>query len=80
MSLVVIGANHNTAPLSMRERLSVSDVELADVLDNAGSLGFHIVHDVLIVYYRSESCNLCILFKLVIYHLYGSVNSKTESG
>ena len=51
MSLVVIGANHNTAPLSMRERLSVSDVELADVLE--GVMSYEGVNEAVIL----STCN-----------------------
>ncbi len=54
--------------------------ELADVLDNAGSLGFHIVHDVLIVDNGSESSDPSILFELVVDHFNGSVHSEAESG
>lgn len=51
MSLVVIGANHNTAPLSVRERLSVAEGELASVLE--GVMGYEGVNEAVVL----STCN-----------------------
>ena len=43
------------------------------------SFCLHIVDNVLIVYDRTESSNVCILFKLAVNHFHGSVNSEAEA-
>ena len=53
--------------------------KLINIADDPCALLLHIVNDILIVDYRTESCHLCIFFQLAVNHFHSSVHPEAET-